>query len=115
MGKRNIRLPVAITVRQESGSDTHSYHLGTVEPPKINGIPVFHDGEEYRGKRAGGGRPMNIHEALDELWDEWMDSFKGEDGRMVDGPDTDSEFVDWLIAEKRWTRFSDVITHEIVT
>lgn len=32
---------------------------------------------------------------LDALWDEWMDTF--DDG---DGPDCDSDFVDWLVSDK---------------
>jgi len=110
MSKRNIQRPVTINVRQDSGSDQETYTLGTVEPPKVNGIPVYQADDTYRGVRTkGSNEPMHVADALDELWAEWQEA--------VEHPDSDSQFLDWLVEEKGWTTFDmpNVLVHEIVT
>jgi hypothetical protein len=106
---RNIVAPVRINVRQDSGSDQEEYYLGSVEPPKVNGIPIYTSDEEFLGKWSPAGKPINIHDALNDLWAEWREA--------VEEPDSDSEFVDWLVDKKGWSRFTDnfPVCHTIVT
>jgi hypothetical protein len=106
---RNIYMPVSIVVRQTSGGDQDTYYLGTVEPPKVNGIPIYHDNQTVPpGTRAKNGEVLNVHDALTELWDEWC-------GETCHNPQPDSKFVDWLVDEKGWTRATGTILHTIET
>ena len=106
---RNIVAPVRINIRQDSGSDQEEYYLGSVEPPKVNGIPIYTSDEEFLGKRSPSGRPVNIHDALNDLWVEWRKERVPED--------SDADFIKWLIEKMGWSRFTDdfPVCHTIVT
>ena len=107
--KCKIYMPVSIAVRQASGDDPNAYYLRTIEPPKVNGVPVYHDDKTTPpGTRAKNGEALNVHDALDDLWNEWC-------AKTCRNPQPDSKFVDWLNQEKGWTNAADTIIHTIET
>ena len=108
MRHREARVPyqVVISVRQ-SGED-EEYQIGAVSPPTVNDKPVYTQGDEFLGKRSPAGKPINVHDALDDLWAEWREA--------VEHPDSDSEFVEWLVQKKGWRHAEiDVLQHVIET
>lgn len=50
-------------------------------------------------------RPDDDNTNLDDYWDEWQENHPE--------PETDSEFVDWLISEKGWKQ-AEVDCHVIL-
>ena len=95
---------VVVSVRQSGESEEHE--IGTVSPPTVNGKPVY--SRDFRGQRTPEGKPVNVHDALDDLWAEWR--------KAVARPDSDGEFVDWLVGEKGWNHAEiDVLRHVIET
>ena len=96
-----------VTIRvQQSGEE--AYDIGIVCPPTVNGKPVYVDDDGFLGKRSPEGVAINIHDALDDLWAEWREE--------VPFPDTDSEFVEWLVEQKGWTEpDQQVCAHVIET
>lgn len=68
------------------------------------------DGKQYEIGRASPPDGMAVSaKALDALHSEWWATF-------ADGvyPDSDSQFVDWLISEKKWTvPAADVLIHKL--
>ena len=95
------KLTVAIVVET---AEYEPYLLGIVEPPTVNGKSVYYE-NEFRGVRSGSGQPFNIHDALNELWNEWQ--------KVNPHPDTDSEFIDWLVKKKGWKERPYPILHTI--
>jgi len=77
MAARN-QLRIVLYV-QQSGEDER-YLIGTVVPPTVNSLPIF--------------RREEIHVVLDSLWSEWREADQT--------ADSDSQFVQWLVAEKGW-------------
>lgn len=68
-----------ITLRvQQSGEE--QYQIGTVMPPTVNNLSVY--------------SAEVVHSVLDSLWAEWREA--------EPYPDTDSQFVEWLVREKGW-------------
>lgn len=96
------KLTVAITV---APLEDEPYLLGIVEPPTVNGKSVFYKDEHWRGIKSGAGVPFNIHDALNELWSEWRDA--------EIHPDTDSEFIEWLVEKKNWKQHPSPVLHTI--
>lgn len=94
------RLSISLSV-QQSGED--AYYIGTVSPPTVNGKPIYARGDSFQGQRTPDGRPVNVHDALDDLWAEWRE--------VVPQPDCDSEFVAWLVAEKGWKEVPAIEEH----
>jgi hypothetical protein len=100
-----MRRPAISLSVQQSGEP--AYHIGTVQPPTINGKPVYTAASEFLGKRSPEGKPVNVHDALDDLWAEWREA--------VPHPDCDSEFVAWLVAEKGWKEVPAIDGHTFET
>lgn len=97
---RRLSIPLSV---QQSGEP--AYHIGTVQPPTVNGKSVFVTG--FEGQRKPNGEAVNIHDALDNLWAEWR--------KAVPTPDSDSEFVAWLVAEKGWKEVPAIDGHTFET
>jgi hypothetical protein len=90
----NIYRPVTIVVGE--------IVLGTVEPPKVNGVPIY--SEDFEGQRAVNGEWVNIHDVLGDLWYQWL--------KEAPHPDTDYEFIHFLAA-KGWTEVTSPVVHRI--
>ena len=106
MSHRNIKMPVEIFVRY--GGDTYDLGVGAVEPPKVNGIPIYTADKEFEGKRSPDGKPVSVYDALKDLWVEWHEEI----GKPLVTPPGELplrhvEFVVWLVKKKGWTYFDD--------
>ena len=85
------------------GSSEHQHTIGTVEPPTVNGKPTYYDDDVVpRGQRSPDGQPLNVHDALDDLWAQWHEE--------VPEPDSDSEFTEWLV-DHGWKEGTGNIEH----
>jgi len=85
---------VAISVHDES-TDVGDYYIGSACVPEVNGKPIYTSDDGFLDKRTPDGKPVNVHNVVDDLWSEWR--------KEVEHPDTDSEFIDWLVKEHGWT------------
>lgn len=78
--------------------------LGNVKTPTVNNRSIYVD--DFAGKRTHDGKSVNVREVLNELWAKWR--------KEVPEPDTDSEFIDWLIGKQGWQEpREEIISHTI--
>lgn len=68
-------------------TDEQNQYIGSIEVPTVNGKHIYVD--DFQGQRGVNGQPINIHDALDDLWVEWRHEVKC--------TGTDIEFIDWLV------------------
>ena len=74
--------------------------LGYVEPP-ADGFSTYR-GFEFVGFDAAKGLKADVNTALDQLYEDWHETYPE--------PDTDAEFVSWLVEKHGWT----LTDHKIV-
>jgi hypothetical protein len=98
-----------VMVRVRHSGEGEERDLGTLSPPTVNGKPTCTADEGFRGKRSPDGKPVSVHDALDDLWAEWREE--------AERPDADNgEFVEWLVTEKGWRRAeTEVVAHVVET
>jgi len=85
-----------VTVHVQGNNPGDSCLIGYVSPPHVNDKPIYHDDDVTpQGRRAKNGEILNVHHALEEAWTEWHEA--------TPHPETDSEFIDWLVEKKGWT------------
>ena len=76
--------------------------IGHVEPPKVNGNCIYYDA--LAGKRAKNGQLLNVHDALNDLWDIWQNE--------MPNAAHDDEFAAWLVKKHHWNWSGmDIIEH----
>jgi hypothetical protein len=108
MKHRETLVPYQVVISVRQSGESRQHQIGTVSPPTVNGKPAYTQDEEFRGQQSPAGKPINVHDALADLWAEWRE--------VVEQPETESEFVKWLVQEKGWRHAeTDVLQHVIET
>ena len=79
---------------QDENENADRIYLGIFEPPAdVTADPRLQEGDD------NGGHLM--YQVLDALWMEWRE--------INPDPESDSEFTDWLVAEKNWVDVSETL------
>lgn len=89
---------IAVSVTGTEAGQDNQVLLGYVHPPTVNNISVH---SLYDDSDKG------IHKVLDALWSEWREA--------VAAPDSDSQFIDWLVEEKGWKIAPMTIIEHIIS
>ena len=71
--------------------------LGTVEPPKVNGIPIYVDDCDVPRDHS-----LNIHHVLDECYENYRTDNAG-----------CQTFCEFLVSSDGWTYASKAIKHDL--